>query len=224
METSKQQLCDMHRSRRRRRILLTAALVAVLAGFSVLTLYVVCRPMKPQASVTRAVVYQLANAGHNSTIASSTPPYALTACMQFTLLLHNPSDHATLLYDGLLAYVAYRGEPVTPPALLPALVQELGADVALSPLLGGGGVAVPVSADAAGALAADCAARRVQLRLVVVGRIRYRAGPFRSWWRDLYVRCDVTVGIGVDVPVPAGGGGLVGNVPLLEYPECFVDA
>ncbi|KAK3129619.1 hypothetical protein QOZ80_6BG0482430 [Eleusine coracana subsp. coracana] len=221
METSKQpHLCDMHRSRRRRRFLVTAALLAVLAGFCALTLYVVYRPMKPQASVLRAAVFQLANAAGNNHTASS-PPYALAACVQFTLLLHNPSDRAALLYDGLLAYVAYRGEPVTPPEMLPSLVQERGADVALSPLLGGGGVAVPVSADAVGALAADCAARRVQLRLVVMGRVRYRTGPFRSWWRDLYVRCDVTLGI--DVPVPAGSAG-IGNVPLLEYPECFVDA
>ncbi|GJM99350.1 hypothetical protein PR202_ga16441 [Eleusine coracana subsp. coracana] len=177
--------------------------------------------MKPQASVLRAAVFQLANAAGNNRTFSSSPPYALAACVQFTLLLHNPSDRAALLYDGLLAYVAYRGEPVTPPEILPSLVQERGADVALSPLLGGGGVPVPVSADAVGALAADCAARRVQLRLVVMGRVRYRTGPFRSWWRDLYVRCDVTLGI--DVPVPAGGAG-IGNVPLLEYPECFVDA
>jgi hypothetical protein len=104
----------------------------------------------------------------------------------------------------------------------PTLVQERGADVAVSPLLGGGGVAVLVSADTAGALAADGAARRVQLRLVVMGRVRHQTGPFKSWWRDLYVRCDVTVGLGTNA-VPAGGGS-VGNVPLLEYSMCLVDA
>jgi hypothetical protein len=223
METSKQHLCDMHRSRRRRRVLVTAVLVSVLAGLSALVLYVLYRPMKPQASVVRVAVYQLVNAGgggNNNNSTASSP--ALAACVQFTLLLHNPSGRAALLYDGLLAYAEYHGEPVAPPVPLPALVQERGADVALSPLLGVGGVPVLVSADTSGALAVDCAARRVQLRLVVMGRVRYRTGPFKSWWHDLYVRCDVTVGHGTDA-VPAGGGG-VGSVPLFEYSMCLVDA
>ncbi|KAL6601695.1 hypothetical protein ACP70R_044915 [Stipagrostis hirtigluma subsp. patula] len=230
MEGSKKQLCDMHRSRRRRSVLVTALLVTVLAGLAAGALYAVYRPLKPQASVARAVVYQLAPAGNGSSspswaAAAAPPPYALAASVQFTLLLHNPSDRAALLYDGLLAYVTYRGELVAPPAPLPPLVQERGADVALSPLLGGGAAAavpVPVSADAVRALAADCAARRVQLWLVVMGRVRYRTGPFRSGWRDLYVRCDVTVGLGRDAA--AGGGAAAGDVPLLEYPKCFVDA
>lgn len=139
--------------------------------------------------------------------------------MQFTLVLHNPSDRASLLYDGLVAYASYRGEPVMPPALLPPVAQDRGADVAMSPLLGG--AAVPVSPDAARALAAD-AARRVQLRLVVMGRVKYRSGPFRSGWRDLYVRCNVVVGLSTEAAVAGGGGG--GDVPLLEYPRCAVDA
>ena len=146
-------------------------------------------------------------------------PYAIAARAQFTLLLHNPSDRAAVLYDRLLAYVTYRGEPVAPPAELPAVVQERGADVAVTPSFGGGAGAaepVPVSEAAVRALAGDCAARRVLLRLVLLGRVRYRSGMFRTGWRDLFVRCDVTTGVGVD----AGAGG----VPLLEYPQCFVDA
>ncbi|KAL6846715.1 hypothetical protein ACP4OV_024163 [Aristida adscensionis] len=224
MEAPKKQLCDMHRSSRRRSVLVTALLVAVLVGLGAAALYAVYRPLKPQASVARAAVYQLAPAGGggNSTSSVAAAPCALVASVQFTLLLHNPSDRAALLYDGLLGYVAYRGELVAPPAPLPGLVQERGADVALSPLLGGGAAApAPVSADAVRALAADCAARRVQLRLVVMGRVRYRTGPFRSGWHDLYVRCDVTVGLGRDA---AAGGGGAGDVPLLEYPKCLVDA
>jgi hypothetical protein len=84
----------------------------------------------------------------------------------------------------------------------------------------GGGAPVPVSADAVRALAADGAARRVQLRLVVVGQVRYKTGPFRSGWRDLYVRCDAVVGLGAE----AAAGGGAGDVPLLAYPQCAVDA
>ncbi|KAJ1290550.1 hypothetical protein BS78_02G252700 [Paspalum vaginatum] len=221
METGKRQLCDMHRSRRRARLLVAALLAAALAGgAAALASYLVYRPLKPQASVARAAVYQLAATACNSSAGAGAPPYALAASAQFTLLLHNPSDRAAVFYDGFFAYVTYRGEMVAPPAELPRVAQERGADVVLSPLFGAASP-VPVSVGTARALAGDCAARRVLLRLVVLGRVRYRSGPFRTGWRDLYVRCDVNVGLGVDA---AAGGGGAGDVPLLEYPQCFVDA
>lgn len=213
----KARFCEAHHRARRFRHLATAALaVAALAAAAAaaLVLYLVYRPVMPQASVPRAAVYRLALAN------ASSSAHALAASVQFTLVLHNPSDRASLLYDGLVAYASYRGEPVMPPAPLPPVAQDRGADVAMSPLLGG--AAVPVSPDAARALAADCAARRVQLRLVVMGRVKYRSGPFRSGWRDLYVRCNVVVGLSTEAAVAAGGGG--GDVPLLEYPRCAVDA
>ncbi|XP_025802610.1 NDR1/HIN1-like protein 12 [Panicum hallii] len=218
METSKNNLCDMHRSRRRARVLATALLAALLAGAALLAVYLTYRPAKPQVSVSRAAVYQLESAGNSSSSSSAAAPYAIAARVQFTLLLHNPSDRAAVLYDGLLAYVTYRGEPVAPPAELPAVVQERGADLALTPSFGGAEAEpVPVSEITVRALAGDCAARRVLLRLVILGRVRYRSGLFRTGWRDLFVRCDVTTGVGVDA---AGAGG----VPLIEYPQCFVDA
>ena len=222
METSKKDnLCDMHRSRRRARVLTGALLAALLAAAALLAVYLTYRPAKPQISVSRAAVYQLESAGNSSSPADPAAPYAIAARAQFTLLLHNPSDRAAVLYDGLLAYVTYRGELVAPPTELPAVVQERGADVALTPSFGGlgggaGAEPVPVSEATVRALAGDCAARRVLLRLVLLGRVRYRSGMFRTGWRDLFVRCDVTTGVGVD----AGAGG----VPLLEYPQCFVDA
>ena len=221
METSKRHVCEVHRGGSGGRLLAAYLLAAaVTAGVLALALFLVYRPMKPQASVARAAVYRLTSvptAGNSSS--SYSAPNAVCATLQFTLLLHNPSDRAAVLYDGLVAYASYRGEAVTLPAELPAVVQERGADVALSPVLGGG-EAVPVSADAVRALAADGAARRVQLRLVIVGRVRYRAGPFRTGWHDLYVRCDAVVGLGAE----AAAGGGAGDVPLLEYPQCAVDA
>lgn len=219
MEAGKKQLCDMHRSRRRARLLAAALLASALVGAAVLASYIVYRPLKPQASVARAAVYRLVAVAGNASAAE--PPFALAASAQFTLLLHNPSDRAAVFYDGLLAYVTYRGEMVAPPAQLPGVAQDSGADVALSPLVGA--APVPVSADTARALTGDCAARRVLLRLVVLGRVKYRSGPFRTGWRDLYVRCDVVVGLGMDAAAGGGGGG-AGDVPLLEYPQCFVDA
>ncbi|KAF7073838.1 hypothetical protein CFC21_078768 [Triticum aestivum] len=224
MESSKKNLCEIHRSDGRRRRVLAASLLgaAVVAAVIALALFLVYRPMKPQATVARAGVYHLVSATTNGTNNSAATPYALSATVQFTLLLHNPSDRTAVVYDRLLAYVTYRGEMVAPPAQLPLVLQDPGADVAVSPLLGGdGGAPVPVSADAVDALHADCVAGRVQLRLVVMGRVRYRSGPFKSAWRDLYVRCDAILGLTVQA---AAGGGGAGDVPLLEYPKCAVDA
>jgi hypothetical protein len=227
MATSKRYQCEFHRGRGGSHLLLAAYLLAAAAATAVLlalALFIVYRPIKPQASVARAAVYRLSFSGATAAGGNDTtsPPLPNSVCasLQFTLLLHNPSDRAAMLYDGLVAYASYRGEAVTPPARLPPVIQERGADVALSPVLGGDAL-MPVSADAVRALAADGAARRVRLRLVVVGRVRYRAGPFRSGWRDLYVRCDTVVGLGAEV---AAGGGAAGDVPLLEYPRCAVDA
>ncbi|CAM0952622.1 unnamed protein product [Alopecurus aequalis] len=220
---AKRHICEVHRGRGSRLLIAYLLAAAAIAGVLALVLFLVYRPMKPQASVARAAVYRLtstAAAGSGNSSYSAPPaPNAVYATVQFTLLLHNPSDHAAVLYDGLVAYASYRGEAVTQPAQLPAVAQDRGADVVLSPVLGGG-APVPVSADAVRALAADAAARRVQLRLVIVGQVRYRAGPFRSGWRDLFVRCDAVVGLGADAV--AGGG--AGDVPLLEYPQCAVDA
>ncbi|CAL5073133.1 unnamed protein product [Urochloa decumbens] len=222
MENSK--LCDMHRARRRARILLAVVAAAALAGVAALFVYIGYRPVNPQVSVARAALYQLESAGSgNNSSAATVEPYAIAARAQFTLLLHNPSDRVSVHYGGLLAYVTYHGEPAAPPVELPAVVQERGADVSLSLLfggLGGGGAGaepVPVSEGTVRALAADCAARRgVLLRVVVLGQVRYKSGLFRTAWRDLFVRCDVTAGVGADA-APAG-------VPLVEYPKCFVDA
>uniref|UniRef100_A0A8I6YU20 Late embryogenesis abundant protein LEA-2 subgroup domain-containing protein n=2 Tax=Hordeum vulgare subsp. vulgare TaxID=112509 RepID=A0A8I6YU20_HORVV len=224
MESSKKNLCEIHRGDWGGRRVLGASLLAaaVVAAVIALALFLVYRPMKPQATVARAGVYRLVSAAAPGANNSAPTPYALSATVQFTLLLHNPSDRTAVTYDALLAYVTYRGEMVAPPAQLPLVLQDPGADVGLSPLLGGdGGAPVPVSADAVDALRADCVAGRVQLRLVVMGRVRYRSGPFKSAWRDLYVRCDAILGVTVQAAAGGGGGG---DVPLLEYPKCAVDA
>ncbi|CAN6211479.1 unnamed protein product [Urochloa humidicola] len=224
MENSK--LCDMHRARRRARILLAVLAAAALAGVAALFVYLTYRPVNPQVSVARAALYQLRSAGGNFSSSAAEEPYAIAARAQFTLLVHNPSDRVSVHYGGFLAYLTYHGEPAAPPVELPAVVQDRGADVSLSLLFGGGGGAeaepVPVSEGTVRALAADCAARRVLLRVVVLGQVRYKSGLFRTAWRDLFVRCDVTTGVGTDA-APAGTGAGAG-VPLVEYPRCFVDA
>ncbi|KAG1359074.1 NDR1/HIN1-like protein 12 [Cocos nucifera] len=178
--------------------------IFLLTGIIVLIVYLVYRPSKPHFTITGATVFQLSN--------SSTQPNALSTSMQFTLVSHNPNERSSILYDHLSAYVSYRNQPITPPADLPPLLQDRASSVAMSPVLGGG--FVPVSGDVASGLLTDQAYGVVNLRVVLMGRLRYRSGPFRSGWYNMYVRCDILVGI---------RKGVTGPVPLINEPECNVD-
>ncbi|XP_008810415.1 NDR1/HIN1-like protein 1 [Phoenix dactylifera] len=176
----------------------------LLAGVIALIVYLVYRPSKPHFSVAGATVFQLSN--------SSTQPNVLSTGMQFTLVSRNPSERSSILYDHLSAYVSYRNQPITPPANLPPLFQDRDSSIAMSPVLGGD--FVPVSGDVASGLLTDQAYGVVNLRVVLTGRLRYKSGPFWSGWYNLYVRCDMLVGV---------RKGVTGAVPLLGEPQCDVD-
>ncbi|OAY74656.1 Protein YLS9 [Ananas comosus] len=170
----------------------------VIAGIVALVLYLVYRPSRPRFSVTGAAIYALttnsnATAAANPFAYPANPP-AVVATMQFTLLVRNPNDRSAVRYDRLSAY-------------------DSDSSVAVSPVLGGG-PAVAVSADVAAGLATDEAYGVVALRLVVLGRAKFKSGPFHSGWYGLYVRCDVLVGV---------RKGVAGQVPLLGNPDCHVD-
>ncbi|MQM18928.1 hypothetical protein Taro_051927, partial [Colocasia esculenta] len=183
-----------------RSLCLGLVILLLLAGITALVLYLVYRPSKPRFAVVSAAVYAL----------SSTPaPTTVTASMQFTVVIRNPNDRSSVAYDRLAAYVTNRGEAITPPAPLPPLVQGRDSTVAVSPALGG--APVPVSSAVAGGLAADQAYGAAALRLVVMGRLRYKAGPFRSAWTHVFVRCDLLVGV---------RRGVQGQVPILGAPDC----
>ncbi|XP_073009333.1 NDR1/HIN1-like protein 1 [Typha latifolia] len=178
----------------------------ILASVVALVLYLVYRPSRPRFSVTTAAIYSITNTS------SSPAAAAVSATMQFTLLIRNPNSRSSVRYDRLSAHVAYRGEAITPPMPLPPLVLESGMAVSVSPVLGG--AAVPVSANVAAGLGTDKAYGVVALRLVVVGRGKYKSGPFHSRWNSMYVRCDMLVGV---------RKGVTGQVPLLGNPDCHVD-
>lgn len=82
----------------------------------------------------------------------------------------------------------------------------------VSPVIGG--EAVPVSAEVEAGLMTEEAFGVVPLRLVITGRLKYRPGPFKSGWVNVYVKCDVLVGL---------KKGVSGLVPLLGQSECDVD-
>ncbi|KAJ0964224.1 hypothetical protein J5N97_029346 [Dioscorea zingiberensis] len=187
----------------------TVLTILILAGIIALILYLVYHPSKPHFVVSGVAVYQLTNTNTTSPVTST----AITASLQFTLLSRNPNRRSSILYDRLSSYVTYKNQAITQPAPLPVLFLEKQGEVAMSPVMGGS-APLPVSADVAAGLMGDEAYGVVGLRLVVIGRMRYKSGPFRSGWYSIYVRCDVLIAL---------RKGCSGQVPLLGAPECAVD-
>ncbi|CAI0397738.1 unnamed protein product [Linum tenue] len=190
-------------SPRRSHVASLVTVLLLLVGLTFLILWLLYRPHDPVFAVAAAAVYSL-----NFTA----PPY-LAAAFQFTVVARNPNRRVSILYDGLTAYVAYRGQAVTAPLPLPPLHQAAKTTVAMSPVIGAGG-RVPVSAEVADGLAADEAYGVVPVSVVVAGRLRWKAGAVTTGRHRVYVRCDVWVGL---------KRGVSGQVPLLGSPGCRVD-
>ncbi|XP_073012102.1 NDR1/HIN1-like protein 1 [Typha latifolia] len=181
-------------------------LLLFLLGLISLILYLIYRPSKPLISIASISIYSF------SSSPSTPPPNLLSTSMQLTILFHNPNRRASVLYDRLSAYVTYHDEPITPPVGIPPLYQERASSVSVSPVLGSG--FVPVSPGVVLALETDRAYGVASMRVVVLGRVKYKSGPFRSRWYGLYVTCDALVGV---------KKGLAGPAPLLGEPQCKVN-
>lgn len=177
----------------------------LLAAIAALIVWLVYRPHKPKFSVVSGAVYDL----------NATAPPFLSTTMQFTVITRNSNKRVSFLYDHLSAFVSYRNQAITPPVVLPPLYHETKSTVALSPVLGGGTSSVPVSPEVSNGLGMDEAYGAVPLRLVLIGRIKYKAGAIRTGRYSIYVKCDMLVGL---------KKGFTGQVPLLGSPQdCKVD-
>ncbi|XP_058105037.1 NDR1/HIN1-like protein 1 [Magnolia sinica] len=186
-----------------RRIICAAlGILFLLAGVTTLVLWLVYRPSKPHFNVVGAAIYDM----------NTTSTSMISTTMQFTITVSNPNKRTSAYYDRLTAFVSYRNQAITTPVPLPTLYQEPESTVALSPMMGG--VMVPVSREVSGGLTVDEAYGVMGLRLVVLGRVRWKAGPFKSGHYGMYVKCDMLVGL---------KKGFVGQVPLLGSPDCSVD-
>ena len=73
---------------------------------------------------------------------------------------------------------------------------------------------VPVSMEVANGLLMDEAYGVMGLRVVLLGRLKYKAGAIWSAHYGVYVKCDVLVGL---------KKGVAGQVPMLGSPQCDVD-
>uniref|UniRef100_A0A8R7P6V5 Late embryogenesis abundant protein LEA-2 subgroup domain-containing protein n=1 Tax=Triticum urartu TaxID=4572 RepID=A0A8R7P6V5_TRIUA len=188
-------------------------LLILLAGVIALVLYLVYRPNSPAFTVTNIAVYSLSNVTGPSAgppAAGARAPNAVAASFQCALVIRNPSGRS------------YRGEAITAPAEMPPLVQDPDSAVVVAPVIGGGGAApVPVSPETAAALANDVSYGVVSLRVVLLGRVRFVSGPFRTGWRSMYARCDLLVGVR-KAPGSVGAAG-VPEAPLFGNPSCNVD-
>ncbi|XP_039007530.1 NDR1/HIN1-like protein 12 [Hibiscus syriacus] len=174
----------------------------LLLGITALTLWLIYRPHKPRFTVVSAAIYQL-----NAT----SQPFISTS-MQFTIVTRNPNRRVSILYDKLQAYVLYKNQQITPPLDLPPLFHETKTTVAFSPVLGS--ATVPASVEVVNGLMMDETYGVVAMRVVVLGKLRWKAGAIKTVKYDVYVKCDVWVGL---------KKGVTGPVPLVGAPPCKVD-
>ncbi|KAJ3692763.1 hypothetical protein LUZ60_011858 [Juncus effusus] len=186
-------------------------IVLLLAGIAVLVLYFVYRPSKPHFSLTQASISALMDN------VSSQYPNTFSTSMQFTFILYNPNDRVGIFYDRLATTVYYHNELITPPLTLESIFQEPEGTIAMSPILEGSNV--PVSDSALTALKVDRAYGMVGLKVVMLGRVRFKPSPFKIGWSMLYVRCDVAVGLKKD----GSSDSSISSVPLLNEPKCSVE-
>lgn len=174
----------------------------LLVGITLLVLWLVYRPHKPHFTVVGAAIY-----GFNTT----SPPL-LSATLQFNVLIKNPNKRVSVYYDRFSAFVSYKNQAITPQVMLPPLFLEKHSQVSLSPVIGG--TAVPVSVEVSNGLMVDEAYGVVGMKLVFLGRLRWKAGAIKTAHYGFYGKCDVLIGL---------KKGFVGQVPLLGTPPCDFD-
>ncbi|XP_014524107.1 NDR1/HIN1-like protein 12 [Vigna radiata var. radiata] len=174
----------------------------LLLGIILLILWLAYHPSKPRFTVASAAVYGL----------NATTPPLISISMQFNVVIRNPNRRVSIYFDRLSAYVSYRNQPITPHVMLPPLFLDKHSAVSLSPEIGG--VPVPVSEEVTNGLVMDESYGVVGVKLVLYGRLRWKAGDINSAHYGLYVKCDVLMGL---------KKGIMGQVPLLGSPVCDVN-
>ncbi|KAK7397481.1 hypothetical protein VNO78_18656 [Psophocarpus tetragonolobus] len=177
------------------------SMVVVIAGVTVLALWLVYRPEKPRLTVIGAAIYEV----------NMSSPALMSTSMQFSVVIKNPSRRASIYYDRLSAYVYYRKQAITPQLLLPPFYLHKHSSVSVAPLLGG--TPLPVSLEVSDGFSVDQAYGVLPLSLIFHGRVRWIAGAIKTAHYPLYVNCDLLV---------AFKPGLLGHVPLLRVTPCHV--
>ena len=174
------------------------------AGITALTVWLVYRPQKPRFAIVGVAVFNLNN---------TSPPPFLSTTMQFSIITTNPNKRVSIFYNHLSVSVLYHNQMITQPVMMPPLFQGQHSTIQLAPILGGGG-AVPVSPEVCYGLGMEAAYGTVGLRLVVLGKLRWKAGAITTGHYGIYVTCDVLLRL---------SKGFGGQVPFIASPVCDVD-
>nr|AAC19293.1 contains similarity to Nicotiana tabacum hin1 (GB:Y07563) [Arabidopsis thaliana] len=176
--------------------------ILVILGIIALILWLVYRPHKPRLTVVGAAIYDL----------NFTAPPLISTSVQFSVLARNPNRRVSIHYDKLSMYVTYKDQIITPPLPLPPLRLGHKSTVVIAPVMGGNGI--PVSPEVANGLKNDEAYGVVLMRVVIFGRLRWKAGAIKTGRYGFYARCDVWLRFN-----PSSNG----QVPLLAPSTCKVD-
>ncbi|CAH8273538.1 unnamed protein product [Arabidopsis lyrata] len=142
--------------------------VLILLGIIALILWLVYRPHKPRLTVVGAAIYDL----------NFTAPPLISTSVQFSVLARNPNRRVSIHYDKLSMYVTYKDQIITPPLPLPPLRLGHKSTVVIAPVMGGNGI--PVSPEVANGLKNDEAYGVVLMRVVILGRLRWKAGAIKT--------------------------------------------
>lgn len=186
----------------------TIVAILLLAGIAALVVWLVYRPQKPRFMVVGAAIITPINSNTSLPL----PPYLISTSMQFSVVTTNPNKRDSISYDHLSAFVTYHNQMITAAMPLPPFYHEKHTSVQMAPVLGGTGI--PVSQDVLYRLGMDEAIGVVPMRLVILGRLKWKAGAITSAHYHVYVNCDVLLRL---------NNGFVGQVALVSAPPCKVD-
>ncbi|XP_051114254.1 NDR1/HIN1-like protein 1 [Andrographis paniculata] len=186
-----EKLCNHHESSRRRTLRWAAAASAAAVSLlllSVLLIWAILRPKKPQFTLHDATVFVLAVPAGN----------LISATVQVTVGCRNPNSRIGIYYDGLTAYAAYRDQQITYAAAIQPVYQSRKDFTVWSPFVYGDDV--PVAPYTGGGLARDRSAGAIPLVVKINGHVKWRVGAFISGRYHLHVSCPA------NIPVDYSGG------------------
>ncbi|KAJ3679813.1 hypothetical protein LUZ60_016091 [Juncus effusus] len=104
----------------------------------------------------------------------------LNSTVQTTFVSKNPNSHASIYYDSLRTYLAYAGVQVSADVVLPPFYQgTVDSDIITADIMAPTGLKVGPSTDT----------RETSLSVRIVGRLRWKVGPWISGEYDLRVSC-----------------------------------
>ncbi|KAL1544534.1 Late embryogenesis abundant hydroxyproline-rich glycoprotein family [Salvia divinorum] len=200
---------DDDKRKKLHRLLLTGAIgFLFLVLFLILLIWLILQPSKPHFVLQDVTVFAFNLSATNT----------LSTTVQVTLAARNSNERIGIYYDRVDVYVAYHGQQITLPTLLPPTYQGHKDSVVWSPFLYGD--AVPVAPYLGVSLNQDQIAGTLMVNIRVRGRIRWKVGTFISGGYHLYVNCPAYINSG------GRNIGISGDAAAIKYQlimDCHVD-